>query len=176
MAYDFKKLARQTKDNAPGLTTRAWIAPLRTFTEVAAPVDPPVNPGDKVLISGDHTFDIADGFIQVYATQDTASISSEITGEMDSRGLNKTAEFFYPGLSAEALEFADEAKNDLWIILFENLDGTILQMGSEMLPAEITHAVATGTLSSDKKGITFTVNNFGKLYVYEGVVTEKPVA
>ncbi|MGJ3236421.1 hypothetical protein [Marivirga sp.] len=175
MAYDYKKLSRQNKDNSPGVTTRAWMAPKRTFTSIAKPVDPPVNPGDKIRISDDHEFDVADGFIQIYATQDTASISSEITGEMDSRGLSKTAEFFYPGLGAEALEFADEAKNDEWIILFENLDGTILQIGSEMLPAEITHALATGTLSSDKKGITFTVNNFGKLYVYEGVVTEKPI-
>ena len=174
MVYDFKKMARKAVDNSPGLSTQAWMAPLRTFLEVAKPTNAGVTPGDSILIDGDHTFDIADGFIPIYATQDTASIGTETIGEMDSRGSNKTGEFFYPGIDAESIEFMENAKNENWVILFENLDEKLFQMGSKMLPAEVVGSLQTGTLGSDKKGIIFTVNNFGPLYIYEGVVTEKP--
>ena len=39
MVYDFKKMARKAVDNSPGLTTQAWMAPLRTFLEVAKPTN-----------------------------------------------------------------------------------------------------------------------------------------
>ena len=174
MAYDYKKLGRRDGENLPGLKTRVLVAPRATFTTLEAPTNAGAVPGDSIVISGSHTFGLTDGWIEMYTTMDTSELTGETIGERDSRGNNPKATAFHPGLYAEALEFAQKAQNDQWIALIERPDGTFIQLGADGLECDITHSVASGKVSGGSNGITFTIETFSKLFIYEGAITMKP--
>lgn len=174
MAYDFGHLKKSTTDNAPGLKKRVLVAPRRLFTTLAEPSAAGVTPGDKILISADHTFAVGDGWIELYTTLATAELIAESVGERDSRTTNPSLTCFHPGSYAAALEFAEEGKNEDWIVLVEGLNGEFIQIGEDTLEAEMSYAFNSGKVDGGQKGITFTFSSYGKLYVYEGAITLKP--
>lgn len=173
--YDYSDLpGLQGADNDPGLEQTVYIAPLSDFDVIADPIDPPVNPGDTLRITADHTFQATKGWLQLYTTLDTAKLVSEAIGERDGRGHNPKLDFFHPGGSEAAAEFAYAAKNDAFLILVTTQNGKIIQIGRAGMGADIVGSFNSGTVSSERNGWTFTCETFGKLFYYEGLITLKP--
>lgn len=171
-SYAYTKLLKRTgQDNAPGIKKRVLVAPRSSFAILAEPAG---TVGNKLRIAADHTFELGMGWVELYTTLDTGSLTAETVGERDSRSTNPKVECFHPGIYAEALEFAEEAKNDEWIALVQQLDGTYVQLGSDGLECDITYSAGSGTVSSGANGLTFTIECFGKLFLYEGAITLKP--
>lgn len=164
----------QGAPNPPGTKKKVLIAPISAFETIEAVTDPLATDSTRVKITGDHVFKVDEGFIEMYTTLDTGQLTAEMIGERDGRGYNPNLNFFHPGTKAEAMAFADAAKDDEFIILVPLLDGSYLQVGSEGLGAEVTANFDSGTVSSGRKGYTFTATTYDKLYIYEGAVVMKP--
>lgn len=181
-SYDYKALKKNAgKDNSPGIKKKVYVAPRSWFDDAAiggglqGPVDPPVAAGDKYKITADHVFVTGEGFVEMYTTLDTGEFTAEAVGDRDSRTLNPKLVIQHPGLDAERIEFAQEVKNDEFIVLFEGLDGTIYQMGQDGLECDIVPSAGSGKVSGGYFGTTYNVENFGPIFIYEGAITLKPV-
>ena len=175
----FKK--RVGLDNAPGLKKKAYAAPRSWFAAVGGLAVPtpavapalPV-PGEKFLITGTHTFEAGFGFIELYGTLDTHELTAETVGDRDSRTTNPKFVFKNPGIDAEGIEFAEMAKNDEWIILVEQLNGSYIQLGQDGLECDLVPSRSSGKVSGGYTGQTFTAESFGPVFIYEGDITMKP--
>lgn len=174
MSYNYQKLIKKGGDNAPGIKKKVWVAPVRSFTVIAEPTNAGAAPGDSIVIAADHTFGLTDGFVELYTTMDTGELTGELIGERDSRSTNPKVVAQHPGLYAEAMEFADKAKDEDWIVLVEGLDGVLIQVGTEQLGADFSYSFGSGKVSGGYKGLTFNFESFGKAYIYEGALTLKP--
>lgn len=142
------------KDNQPGLKGLIYIAPEDWFLAIKE-LKKTTAAGDSVTIDGSHTFQPGKGFLTAYATQDTAQLKLDPTGERDSRGYKASLEFFNPGNTKEAAEFMRLIKNTACIILVKTPDGLVQQVGGKDLAAEIVGSYDTGKLSGGKRGTIF---------------------
>jgi hypothetical protein len=180
MAFDYKHFKKRVGlDNAPGLKKKAFAAPRSWFAAtggLAVPTPDPMNPvpGENYLITGNHTFETGKGFIELYGTLDTAELTAETVGDRDSRTTNPKFVFQNPGLDAEGIEFAEMAKNDEWIILVEQLNGTFIQLGQDGLECDLVPSRSSGKVSGGYTGQTFTAESFGPVFIYQGDITMKP--
>lgn len=178
---DYKSLKKNTgKDNSPGIKKKVFAAPREWFDDanvaggLQGPIAPAVNPGDRYRIIADHNFIAGKGFIELYTTLDTGEFTAEAVGDRDSRTTNPKLVVQHPGLDAERIEFAELAKNDDWIVLFEGLGGTVYQMGQDGLECDIVPSRGSGKVSGGYFGSTYNVESFGPIFVYEGAITLKP--
>jgi hypothetical protein len=153
-------------------------APKRYFAEAGIKTPSAnANPGDTVTISETHVFaDVAKGWLEFETTLDTAEFMAESVGERDSRTTNPKIPFQVPGITAAKLEAGYEVLSDDWIFLVPLLDGTILQVGTELLPCDVSLALNSGKVSGGYKGGTYEAETFGKVYIYTGDITKQPVA
>jgi hypothetical protein len=111
------------------------------------------------------------GFIELYGTLDTAELTAETVGDRDSRTTNPKFVFQNPGLDAEGIEFAEMAKNDEWIILVEQLNGSFIQLGQDGLECDLVPSRSSGKVSGGYTGQTFTAESFGPVFIYQGDIT-----
>lgn len=173
----------QGKDNQPGLKGTVYIAPEQWFDKIAG-FKTTNNPGDSVTIDGSHTFlpnpnattpGALYGFLKAYATQDSAQLKLDPTGETDGRGYKASLEFFNPGAGKEAAEFMRIIKNHRCIILVKTPDGVVQQVGAEDLGAEIVGSYDTGKLSGGRRGTMFKAEAYqqGNQF-YEGTIDLLP--
>jgi hypothetical protein len=168
----------KTRDNAPGLRKNFWIAERDWFADadgLKAPVAPFTNPGDKHRITGTHTFKEGYGFIPFHTTLGTGQLTGEMVGDKESRTNKPTLVGKHPGLTAEIMEFFQGTKSGDYIVLTQTLAGEIIQLGEDGLECEIMYSFDSGTVESGYQGMTVTVENYGKLYFYEGDITEYPI-
>lgn len=142
------------KDNQPGLKGLIYLAPEDWFASIKE-LKKTEEPGDSVTIDGSHTFLPGKGFLTAYATQDTAGLKLDPTGERDSRGYKAGLEFFNPGNTKEAAEFMRIVKNTSCLILVKTPDGVVQQVGGKDLGAEIVGSWDSGKLSGGKRGTMF---------------------
>jgi len=171
----------QGKDNQPGLKGLIYIAPEEWFEKIAG-LKTTTGAGDSVTIDGSHTFKdnpatpgVKYGFLTAYATQDTAQLKLDPTGERDGRGYKASLEFFNPGSGKEASEFARIIKNESCLMLVKTPDGIVQQVGSEGLGAEIVASYDSGKLSGGRRGNMFKAEAYqqGNQY-YEGTIDLLP--
>jgi len=174
MPYIYSAIPKKLQDNAPGTKKRVFVAPSSSFLALQAPIAAGAGDGDTIEIGTDHTFNVGFGFTELYTTMDTSELTAETVGDRDSRSLNTKLECFHPGLYKEIMEFANWVKDDEFIVLIEMLDGTVIQLGSDGLECDITAKHGSGKVSGGGKGTTFTVEAFGPIYIYTGVITPKP--
>jgi hypothetical protein len=169
------------KDNQPGLKGLVYIAPEDWFEKIAG-FKTTTGAGDSVTIDGSHTFKdnpatpgVKYGFLKAYATQDTAQLKLDPTGERDGRGYKASLEFFNPGAGKEAAEFMRIVKNTSCIMLVKTPDGVVQQVGAEDLGAEIVGSYDTGKLSGGRRGTTFKAEAYqqGNQF-YEGTIDLLP--
>ena len=175
---DYKNLpGLEGQENRPGLTQNVYLAPVRDFDALQVPTDSGLMDGSSVTIAGDHTFQAGRGWIQMYTTLESAQLIAETVGERDGRGQRLELTAFRPGVKAVNIEFAKKATYDRFILLVETLEGDYVQMGSKTLAVECTSAnMDTGTVGGGRKGYTFTFDTFDGPFVYQGAITELPVA
>ena len=142
------------KDNQPGLKGLIYIAPEEYFLAIKG-MKKTTGAGDSVTIDGSHTFKPGKGFLTAYATQDTATLKLDPTGERDGRGYKASLEFFNPGSGKEAAEFMRIIKNHTCIMLVKTPDGIVQQIGAQDLGAEIVGSSDSGKLSGGRRGTIF---------------------
>lgn len=121
---------------------------------------PPANPADlsdKFVIATPHVCNTGKNFTQIYCTPDTSELDAGMNGEIDGRSYKVTLKFFYPGTRKEIISFSNRVKNDKFIVLVPLNDGTIIQIGTDKLPAYIAPSMKTGKMSDRGKGIEFEV-------------------
>jgi hypothetical protein len=169
----------QGKDNQPGLQQTIFAAPIDWFDKIAG-FKTTNNPGDSVTIDGAHTFKVNPdaavvggkyGFLKLYSTLDTAQLKLTPTGERDGRGYKASLEMFNPANTKESAEFMRIIKNFDCLILVKYPDGTIEQVGSEGLPAEIVGEFDSGKLSGGRRGTTYKAEAYQNGHqFYEGTI------
>jgi len=142
------------KDNQPGIKGLIFIALMEWFASVKE-MKQTEGEGDSVTIDGTHTFKDGFGFLTAYATQDTAQLKLDPTGERDSRGYKAGLEFFNPGNTKQAAEFMRIVKNSSCLILVKTPDGVVQQVGGKDLGAEILGSYDSGKLSGGKRGTIY---------------------
>lgn len=168
MALDYvdinKKSGKGSYDTVY-LAPKDWFATIGTVGTVGA--------GASMEITTDHTFTVGKGFVKIYATDGSISLTTETVGAKDSRGVKNTLSFRVPGEDKELLEFANESVKDEMIILVKECGGTVRQLGNDCRGAELFSAFASG----DKEGAkehTFTAEIYSPAPVYSGAITPKP--
>jgi hypothetical protein len=170
----------QGKDNQPGLKGLIYIAPEDWFEQIAG-FKTTEEPGDSVTIDGSHTFKDNPatpgkkyGFLKAYATQDTAQLKLDPTGDRDGRGYKASLEFFNPGDGKPQAEFMRIVKNTTCIML-KTPDGIVKQVGAEDLGAEVVGSYDSGKLSGGRRGTTFKAEAYQNGHqFYEGTIDLLP--
>lgn len=173
-AFNYQKLlGLQGADNTGGMQVTSWGAPVSSFLLIKG-FKNTTAAGDSVTIDGSHTFTSPAGFIPFYGTLGTGQLTSEANGERDGMGATNKFVFFHPGNRKEVAEFVRKGKNEDWIFLAKDADGTVEQVGTEGLPAKMTGKYDSATLGNGRKGWNIEVEAFanGKIF-YEGTITEK---
>jgi len=159
--------------NQSGLRKTIYAAPVSAFLLIKG-FKATTAVGDSVTIDGAHTFTSPAGFIKLYTTSTTGKLSAEMLGEKDNRSKKITVEAMHPGNEIASEEFSSFAKNEDWIVIVEESDGTMIQLGSEFHPAEIIDNYSNEEVGNSKRGRTFTIEAFANsLAYYTGVITLK---
>lgn len=107
--------------NAPGVGNVIKVAPLAWIDTLAVPSGS--NPGDSVLITGNHTFLTATptyGFVNLYTTPRSGKANDKQVGDIDSYGIDSTFEARSPGINYALAEFM--AEQDEFIVLVPDIN------------------------------------------------------
>lgn len=168
----------KTRDNAPGLRKTIWIAERDWFADadgLKKPEAPFTNPGDSLRITATHTFKEGFGWFPLHTTLGTTQLTGEMVGDKESRTNKPTLVGKHPGLTAEIAEGFQKTKSGDYITLVQTVNGEIIQLGEDGLECEVMFSFDSGTVESGYQGMTATIENYGKLYFYEGDITEYPL-
>lgn len=97
----------------------------------------------------------------IYVTPETSGIDGETQGERDAESTKRTAEFFFPQPNADGLGFARVCQNRRMFFIFKDMRGQLRLIGSHIFPAKCSPKDSTGKASTDRPGVTFTVEDIG---------------
>ena len=106
--------------------------------------------GSFTLLSGKY-------WQKIYSTQGKGSISSETTGETDSKMFINHASFSFPDLTPEALGFSKASVNDDYVYIVKSA-GRYHIIGSPDYRSTTTVAPNSGDAAGSAKGVVFTVD------------------
>jgi len=168
------------KDNIGGIAATLFLARFDKFLVISEFVSPIVNPEDAVTITADHTFDVADGFIELEGDFKKNMWEGEKAGDWGSNNKKWTIKAFFYGTGKEVAAAEAEYNNAEVMVLATKLKAAagadVNQFGLKDMPARCIEAKWTsGTPDAGFAGIEFTFEAFQPtLAFYEGVVTMKP--
>jgi len=98
---------------------------------------------------------------EIYVTPETSGLDGEPQGDRDAESTKRTAEFFFPQPNADALGFAKVVQNRRMFFVFQDMSGNKRLLGSPRFPAKCSPKDSTGKASTDRPGVTFTVEDIG---------------
>jgi len=160
-------------NNMGGTKQRFWFAPLSYFDVIAKPATVPSTLAENVLISDSHTFLAGKGFHCAYITLDKNGVTFESQGERDGRSYKQSFKGFTPGATAEKNGLFGRSKNERFIVLIEQTDGIVSQIGTEDYYAEMVAKFTSGEKSSDLRGYEISVESVAnENYIYAGTIVE----
>jgi hypothetical protein len=175
-SFDYVQLPKTVAANKTGFKDEVRFAPRSWFT---ASTGLKARGAGTVVISGDHTFTgtLGDlGWIKAKMSEDSVELMGEIVGDTpDSRNLKLTLKAFRPGMTAQNLQILEEIRNDDFIVLVTDCNGTTLQFGSDCSTVQAFATVESGKKSGGKKGINLEFTCIGDPSIYTGVITDKTV-
>lgn len=170
---DYKDIATPNgqAENMGGTKQRFFFAPLRYF-DVIATVDPAgTTLASKVEIANSHTFLPGHGFHKIYSTLDKGGVTNEPQGERDGRSFKQKYKGFTPGSDLALHGMMSLIKNEPCIVLVEESDGNINQIGSEDYYAEILPKYMTGETTAGLRGYEIDVESVAPVnYRYTGTI------
>ncbi len=137
-------------DRMGGTAQRALLCPFRDFTTLQEPAAGTYN------ITTAHVCAATKGFIEVYNIQDSGELSFESIGGRDRRSYMVKGTFEHPGESDEIDQFANDVKNEVWIMLIP-LPGSrdLYQIGNRDFQVSIKPSYTTGKNSGDGRTAKF---------------------
>lgn len=163
---------QEGQNNMGGLRTIGYygfIADVASFPEL------PTNPAtleESIVILTNIVMKAGKTMYPMYGTAETAGLNGEGQGERDGRSTKRTATWFYPTTSKKALAASRAFLNRNMFFIYQEHDGKFRVQGTPAFPAEVSSSDSTGTLVTDRKGVTFTIsdNGFGPCPIYEGII------
>ena len=162
-------------DNTGGLTQRLWYAPIADFLSIKKPTASPTTAADLVTIATAHTFKTGKCFNVMYITQDKGKYDADAQGDTDGKSFKQKVSSFYPGNEASAHGIAAMVKNDQFIVIVENPDGTMNQIGTELMPSNCTPKYIGGSNAQGTRGYEFEwMANTTRNWVYTAAVSVTP--
>lgn len=129
--------------------------------------------GEADLATYDGSFTLASGkkWQKIYSTQGKGNITSETTGDTDSKMFINHASFSFPDLTPEALGFSKASVNDDYVYVVKSA-GRYHVIGSADYRSTTSVAPTSGDAAGSTKGIVFTVDcpDVSSLPVYVGTI------
>jgi hypothetical protein len=160
-------------NNMGGTKQRFWFAPISYFDTIAKPDPNATTLAGTVDITDSHTFLPGKGFHKCYITLDKNGVTFKPQGERDGRSYAQEFKGFTPGSSSTVNGLLSRAKNDRFIVLVEETDGVVNQLGTEDYYAEMVGEFTSGNKSNDLRGYTITVTSVANdNYRYQGTIVE----
>ena len=98
---------------------------------------------------------------ELYVTPETSGLDGEGQGDRDAQSTKRSAELLFPKSNADSLGFAKATINRNMFFLLEDMSGLLRLIGSPKFPANCTAKDTTGKASTDRPGVTFTVEDIG---------------
>ena len=134
-------------------------------------VDDQIGEEDLVKYVGNFTLATGKKFQKIYSTQGKGNISSETTGETDTKMFINHASLSFPDLDPKGLGFAKASVNDDFVYIVKAA-GRYHVIGSPDYRSTTTIAPTSGDAAGSTKGIVFTVDcpDVSPLPVYEGTI------
>ena len=172
---DYGHFKTRVAGNATGLNKTILAAPRSWITTMPAAdaAAPSATAGESVTVSSDIVFDTGKGFVELLMTEDTTDLVGEINGDnADSLRDKVMLTAFMPGLTAERLELAQQAKNDDWVLLVQDCGQTFL-LGCDCSPVQAQATPTSGKVSGGAKGHNWTFEAFCGLKIYTGTISKK---
>lgn len=171
---DIRRISSQ--DNMGGTSIVSFYAPIWYFKDNTGIKKPGVattqNPLLGVTITGTHEFKPGYGFHVIRSIIDTTKLKASIVGERGGRGIKQEYEGKVSGNTKQMAVFQRMAKNDEFIVIHRMPDGTMIQQGSDDLPAEILPEHDTGTIESGVNAMMTKITDYTmSRYFYEGGIT-----
>lgn len=160
------------QDNMAGITKRAYIGFLTSFTTISTPVANPTTFAARVTIADDHVLAAGKKVIELYVMYDKSGVESPLAGSRKAMSSKPKATLFYPGNDATCIGLMDTIKNADLLTFLEPQDGEgLIQIGTQKLPASVVAgSVKTGVGPDGEKGITFEIEapSRAPYYIYTG--------
>lgn len=125
-------------DNAGGVSTKFWYAPLDYFLSVKKPIDEPSDVIQRTSILETHEFKPGKGFHTGQSILNSGQFKAMLTGDRGGRAMKFEALCQVIQEVQSLLGNMDLMKNQRLIFLFKFPGGKIIQIGSEDIYAEAT--------------------------------------
>lgn len=178
MSYELTNIPKAEGKNPPGMADTILMCRRQEVLTFPPSISPVVNPGDSLRLDGDITFDTGDGWVEVYATQDTVETLLKKVGQKDSRGFNAEIPFFHPSLSAAFLELLVEDPDLIFAVKRSGCNGTeYIIFGDDCRSLKLMGDYGSGK-SDDESGRNGTEamasGYIPNPWFYNGTITLKP--
>lgn len=160
---NYKNLATAgARDNMGGASVVLLYAPIAYFIEggIKKVLPNPATLEDSVTISTTHQFKPGKGFHKMRCILDTNKLKADPVGERGGRGIKEEYEGKVSGNTRLMAALMAMFKNDEFIVLVPLHDGQYVQLGSDLLPAEILPSHDTGSIESGVNSMMIKITNF----------------
>lgn len=164
MALDYPDLVGPdgTEVNMGGTSQTCYFARVDEINTYSAPAASPAN---QYVMTTAFAMKTGKKFHKGYITQDTGELEFGDNGEIDGKSYKAIFKFFYPGFGDDALQLANDIKNDKLIFIIELPDGKMIQLGSARFFCSVKGNFKTTTTSGRGRGFEFEVQCFVP-YIY----------
>ena len=157
------------KSNMGSIKQNFWYAPLSYFATDGVKVPAATTIGTMGTISDTHAFITGKGFHSAYNTLDKGGVDFDPQGERDGRSYKQKGEAFIPGSRLELHDTLGIMLNEPCIVLMEESDGQIIQIGSKDYFAEMIGKFSTGKTTAGLRGYALTIESVSPFnYHYTG--------
>lgn len=174
---ELSEFVKEPGNHPPGMSEIIYMCQKQDVLVFPGVMDTPTAPGDTIRITEDITFDEGDGFVPVYATQDTVELILKKVGQKDSTGWSAQVNFFVPGLNAPWGELRSADPDLIFLVKRPDCDGTeFIVLGNKCRSMKLTGEFGSGK-SDDESGrhgwSEVATGYLNAYYHYTGEVTIK---
>jgi len=151
MPYPFSNVVHPAgADNMGGMATDVYFAPQTAFKKF-----PEFKKETDITLEGAFEFTDSDaGFAHITASYKSNGLKSSVVGDIDGRCSKQEGEFFHPGASEAAAQFARLVQNTPGVFVIRDTEGKWRVIGDPVNPANVSVEHDTGKSPEDRKGFT----------------------
>ncbi|WP_234733242.1 hypothetical protein [Tellurirhabdus bombi] len=144
-----------------GLQQKIFAMSYEDFQTLQKPNPAATTPEGRYVIDTAHVPKTGKGFIELYCTKDMSEVNLETIGGADRNSFRGTGKFYHPGEALDVNAFANQAKNDRFVLLAPLPGKTqLIQLGNDEFQVQLKPSYATTTNSGDGRGWTFEIDVF----------------
>lgn len=156
--------------NIPGLKPVGYYGFTKEATTIPELPDSPTDMSAAGVITTNIVMAAGKTMYPMYGTLEKLNLRGEAQGERDSKSKVRTLTWKYPDVNADAIGFDIATNNENMFFIVEDHQGRFRMLGNKSIPAQVSAADDTGTASSDDKGYTYEISDFGigAAPIYEG--------